>query len=135
MQYSVLLMFTCLQSVDSLRLVAVATHLRRSKPEIREVPFHPGRLLPCFSFSVSHSGDVYTKDLSSGSKDANAETKTVRAAMLSGSYTFGGRREFYVLRRLLLDYITSDSSAIVADIPWIRHSYTFPRQPTPSESI
>ena len=36
--------------------------------------------------------------------------------MLLGSHIFEGRREFYVLRRLLLDFITSDSSAAVADI-------------------
>ena len=42
-------------------------------------------------------------DLSTGSKDANADTKTFSAAMLAGLLIFEGRRGFYVLRRLLLD--------------------------------
>ena len=41
-------------------------------------------------------------DLSSGSKGANADTETVRAAMLAGSNIFEGQRGFYVLRRLRL---------------------------------
>ncbi|KAF8261604.1 hypothetical protein EI94DRAFT_1745593 [Lactarius quietus] len=55
----------------SLQPVAVAAHLRRSKPEIREVLFH--------------------LDLSSGSENANADTETVKAAMLSGSHIFEER--------------------------------------------
>jgi hypothetical protein len=71
----------------------VATHLRRSKPEIRELLFRQGGLRE----------DVNTEDLSSNSKDTNANIETVSVAMLSGSHTFEGRREFHFLRRLLLD--------------------------------
>lgn len=68
------------------------------------------------------------EDLSSGSKDANTDAETVRAAMLSGSHIFKGLRESYVLRRLLPGCITSDCSATVtnfvriaeAEIVWIR---------------
>ena len=65
-------------------------------------------------------------DLSSDSKDANTDTETVRAAILSGSHISEerGASESYVLRRLLLDCITSDSSATVAHILWSRRSYT-----------
>ncbi|KAH9053770.1 hypothetical protein EDB87DRAFT_160742 [Lactarius vividus] len=61
-------------SSDTLRGDVVATHLRHSKPEIREVPFHT--------------------DLPSSSKDANSNTQTVRAAMLSGSHIFEGQPPF-----------------------------------------
>ena len=91
----------------------MATHLRRSKPEIRELLFHQGRLCE----------DVNMEDLSSNSKDANVDIETIKVAMLSGLHIFEGRREFYFLRRMLLDRITSDSSAAVVDILQTRRSY------------
>ena len=48
MQEPILLIFACPQSLDSLQPLAVAAHLRRFKPEIREVPFHLGMSLPVF---------------------------------------------------------------------------------------
>jgi hypothetical protein len=91
----VLLIFAYLQSLDFLPPGEVAIRLRRSKPEVCEVLFHsdPGSY---YGFSVSHRGNVYMTDLSAGNRDANADTKPVRAAMLSGSHTSEGRREFYV---------------------------------------
>ena len=71
----------------------MASHLRRSKPEICELLFHQGR----------HREGVNTEDLLSNSKDANVDIETIKVAMLSGSHTFEGRRESYFLGPFLLD--------------------------------
>src|SRR6266702_5224690 len=100
--------FSCLQSLEALRPDTVLRHLRCLEPEVHDVTFGPGELLPVPNFSIPHNSGTHTKDPSSCGKGANTDAETFRVATLS--MTFGGRCEFYILRRLLLDCIASDSS-------------------------
>ncbi len=104
--------FSCLQSLEALQPDTVLCHLRSLKPKVHDVLLGPGELLSVHNFSISHSGGVHTKDPSSGSSSANADAEASRVAMLST--IFKERCGSYILRRLLLDCIASDSS--IADL-------------------
>lgn len=101
-------MLSCLQSLEALQPDKMLRHLRRLKPKVHDVTFSPGELLPAPNLSISHIGDIRTKDPSSCGNGANADAETLRVATLST--TFGGRCEFYPRRRSLLDCIASVST-------------------------
>jgi hypothetical protein len=106
----IVLIFSCLQSLEALQPEIMLRHLRRVKPKVYDATFGPSELLPIPNFCISLSGDVHTKDPSSCENSAN--TENLRVATLST--TFGVLCEFYILRSLLLDCIASVS--VVADI-------------------